>query len=379
MENQHDKIIQRLDSNRPSLSETKKSDLWSAIAKETIDTAAVPSPYTWLTLFKKPLAPVAFILLLTIGATGLVAASEPTRPGDTLFAVKQATESIRLALASEDTKVRLEAEFAAERLLELSSLLEESLTESKKNNSNSSKIKIEDEKRVNESLGITLSYLGQSDLSSSTKDNLYGELASLLQGVPVRIDDKKLKSYKNDALVEIKVEEDNKRIEIEDGEKRIRIREKDGELRIDYKNTKDKEEERKDKNDDKRNSKTSENENQNRAILQLDFKNNEDEGEDESRFENSYQETNTRDEEFFIRDDDDVREEEEPELNYQDTKTKIEVRVENGKAEVKIDGENDSEFTIPYTTKSLLITTIALKTGLSEVAISNNLDLEFKD
>jgi hypothetical protein len=376
MENQHDKITQRLDSNRPSLSETKKSDLWSAIAKETVDTAAVPSPYTWLTLFKKPLAPVAFILLLTIGTTGLVAASEPTRPGDTLFAVKQATESIRLALASEDTKVRLEAEFAAERLLELSSLLEESLAESKKNNSGSSKIKVEDEKRVNESLGITLSYLGQSDLSSSTKDNLYGELASLLQGVPFRIDGEKLKSYKNDALVEIKVEEDNKRIEIEDGEKRIRIREKDGELRIDYKNTKDKEEEVKDKNDDERNSQKSEQENQNPTILQLDFKNNEDEN--GVRLENNYQKIDTRDEEIFTKDDDDMKEEE-PEPNHQDTRTKIEVRVENGKAEVKIDGENDSEFTIPYTTKSLLITTIALKTGLSEVVISNNLDLEFKD
>lgn len=399
MENQHDKLIQQIDSNRPSLSSKDKDGLWSAIARETVEKAAIPSPYSWTLLFKNPImTPVALALVLMLGTTGLVAASEPTRPGDTLFAVKQATESIRLALASDDAKVQLEAEFAAERMLELSSILEESLTEYRSNNASSS-LKASDEKRLNESLGITLSYLGKSRLSTSTKDSLYTELASLLDGAPIRIDDEKLKSYKNDAKVEIKEDNDDKRIEIEDGDSRIRIREKDGGLRIEYKDRWEEDED--DNNDDKKNDSDTEDRGKDRTNHdedrydddRLDFNNQiyfeikdiievetevevETEDNDDLNRPNNKDSAGTSDVEKEQEDheDDEIEESDEDRDNV-----RVEVRVEDGQAEVRVDSESDYEFTLPYTTKALLITAIALKTGLSEVVISSGLDLEIRD
>ncbi len=401
MENEHDKTIKTLEANKPILSKEDKAVLWSSIAKETVAKEAVPSPYSFMVVFKKPLlAPAALALVLMLGTTGLVAASEPTRPGDTLFAVKQATESIRLALASDDAKTRLEAEFAAERLLELSSILEESLAEYKKGNASSS-LKVEDEKRVNESLGITLAHLGKSELSSSTKDSLYTKLASLLEGAPVRIDDSKLRSYQNDAQIEIREEKNDKRIEIRDGETKLRIREKDGELRIDYKDDWDDEdddhdEDRNDDRDDdnkKRGSDDGRDEYRKptpstniRLETNLDFEDNDDRSETRQDEEDSDDNSNSdrddsdqRDEEENNNDNERDDSETESDSSDDDEEIKIEVRVEDGQAEVRVDGSSNFEFTTPYTTKALLLTTIALKTGLSEAVVSSNLDIEFKD
>lgn len=398
MENEHDKTIKTLEANKPILNAEDKAVLWSRIAKETVAKEAVPSPYSFMVVFKKPFfAPAALALVLMLSTTGLVAASEPTRPGDALFAVKQATESIRLALASDDMKTRLEAEFAAERLLELSSILEESLSEYKQNNATTS-LSAEDERRLNEALGITLAHLGKSELSSSTKDSLYTKLASLLEGAPVRIDDDKLRSYENDAHIEIREDKDDKRIEIRDGETKLRIREKDGELRIDYKDDWNEDEEddddddRKDEDNKKHGSDDDRDEYKKptpstdlRLETNINF-------EDDDRSETRQDEEDSDDNSNSDRDDSDQRDEEEnnnaderddseteSDSSDDDEEIKIEVRVEDGQAEVRVDGSRDFEFTTLYTTKAILITTIALKTGLSEALVSSNLDIEYKD
>lgn len=400
MENEHDKTIKTLEANKPILNAEDKAVLWSRIAEETVAKEAVLSPYSFMVVFKKPFfAPAALALVLMLSTTGLVAASEPTRPGDALFAVKQATESIRLALASDDMKTRLEAEFAAERLLELSSILEESLSEYKQNNATTS-LSAEDERRLNEALGITLAHLGKSELSSSTKDSLYTKLASLLEGAPVRIDDDKLRSYENDAHIEIREDRDDKRIEIRDGETKLRIREKNGELRIDYKDDWNEDEEdddydeddRKDEDNKKHGSDDDGDEYKKptpstdlRLETNINF-------EDDDRSETRQDEEDSDDNSNSDRDDSDQRDEEEnnngderddseteSDSSDDDEEIKIEVRVEDGQAEVRVDGSRDFEFTTLYTTKAILITTIALKTGLSEALVSSNLDIEYKD
>ncbi len=398
MENEYDKTIKTLEANKPILNAEDRAVLWSRIAGETVEKEMVPSPYGFMFVFKKPLlAPVALALVLMLGTTGLVAASEPTRPGDTLFAVKQATESIRLALASDNAKTRLEAEFAAERLLELSSILEESLAEYRQNNTTTS-LKVEDEKRVNEALGITLSHLGKSGLSSSTKDSLYTELASLLEGAPVRIDDGKLRSYENDAQIEIREDNDDKRIEIRDGETKLRIREKNGELRIDYKDDWDDDDDDRDDEDRDDNRKYGGEDDKDdyrkpipstniRLENNLDFEDNDGrseyykDNEEDNDDSNDDREDEDRNDEDEDRNDEDEREDSETEPGSSDdnNELKIEVRVEDGQAEVRVDGSSDFEFTTLYTTKALLITAIALKTGLSEAIVSSNLDIEYKD
>lgn len=385
MEKEHDKTIKTLEAKKPFLNTEDKAVLWSRIAKETIEKEVVPSPYGFMVVFKKPLlAPVALALVLMLGTTGLVAASEPTRPGDTLFAVKQATESIRLALASDDTKTRLEAEFAAERLLELSSILEESLAEYRHNNASTS-LEAKDEKRVNEALGITLSHLGKSGLSSSTKDSLYTELASLLEGAPVRIDDDRLRSYENDAQIEIRQDNDDKRIEIRDGEAKLRIREKDGGLRIEYKedwddNDDDRNDDRNDDRDDedKKHDRDNDRDDDRKANTTKDIH-----LEENVDIEITDDQTKTNrddeDDDSLNEDHDDGRKDNDDDDGKSTNDIKIEVRVEEGRAKVRVDGDMDYEFTLPYTTKALLITTIAIRTGLNESLISDNLDIEYKD
>lgn len=57
---------------------------------------------------------------LMIGTTGVAVASQQALPGDLLYPVKQATESVRMALASgEDARGRLHLRFAGERLEEV--------------------------------------------------------------------------------------------------------------------------------------------------------------------------------------------------------------------------------------------------------------------
>ena len=63
-----------------------------------------------------------------------------------------------------------------------------------------------------------------------------------------------------------------------------------------------------------------------------------------------------------------------------DGRVKIEVRVEEGIAEVRLEysGTRD-EFEMPYTGKTTLITALATRSGLSQSVISGALDLEIKD
>lgn len=63
-----------------------------------------------------------------------------------------------------------------------------------------------------------------------------------------------------------------------------------------------------------------------------------------------------------------------------DERVKIEVRVEEGQAEVRMEyGNKRDEFTTTYTTRSALVAQLAARSGLTQSEIENNLDLEVKD
>ncbi len=411
-----DNITEKLNTSRPTLSQADQDALFANIAKEIGASKPVVSPYYSLFIQKKFLAPVALVLLLVISTTSVVAVAEAAKPGDTLFTVDQTVESIRLALASEDNKVRLEAEFAAERLLELATSLEESLKESRASSTPNN-----DNTKINETLGFTISYLAKSNLSSSTKESLYTEIAELLEGAPVRIDDKKLRVYDTDSRIEIKEDNDDRRVEVRDGENRLRIREKDGELRVEYKGNWDDDDDDDDRNterddnddedrDDDNRSKSnssinngitnpvnqlrptiispssddrdrdSDDDNEDREERGRDDDDEEDRSDDD---EDKRNDDSSNDDNDSTVDEDDItgdRSNDETESDSGSSRIKVEVEVEDGVAEVKIDSDsNDNEFTLPYTTKALLITAIAQKTGLSEVTVSSNLDIEYKD
>lgn len=116
-----------LTTTAPRLNEAEKAALWNDIEKRLPASTPTPSPYWFNLKSKKHMAPIALALILMLGGTGVVAAAETSRPGDSLFVLEQKIEGLRLALASDDKKTQLEARFAAERLLELSSILDESV------------------------------------------------------------------------------------------------------------------------------------------------------------------------------------------------------------------------------------------------------------
>ena len=72
--------------------------------------------------------PIPLIIGLIIALTGggTVAASQGSLPGDTLYSVKLFTEDTRTAVAfNPDSKARLQIKFAAERIDEIKTILEE--------------------------------------------------------------------------------------------------------------------------------------------------------------------------------------------------------------------------------------------------------------
>lgn len=234
-----EKISQILDEKRPSLSRADKNLLWGTL-KPKLKTTSILSPYVFTFNLKNHMAPLALALILMLGSTGIVAASESARPGDTLFLVDQTVEDIRLALASNDSKTRLEGQFAAERLHELSSILNESIhstvsTTTSDIASSTATATTPDAERINQAIALTLNYLTRSNISEDAKDTLFGELAFLLEGVPVKLNSDQIRS-ENEDHTRISIEsdeEDEGRVEIRDTENRIRIQEKDGEIRID--------------------------------------------------------------------------------------------------------------------------------------------------
>ncbi len=124
---ENNKISETLDGYAPKLSQTEKDALWNKIDARVNNSTPVLSPYLFLFNKKMHMAPIAIALMLMLGTTGVVAASETARPGDSLFAVEQKVEGFRLAIASEEKRAELEAQFAGERLAELKSIINESV------------------------------------------------------------------------------------------------------------------------------------------------------------------------------------------------------------------------------------------------------------
>lgn len=123
---ENNKTENMLNAQKASLTRAQKNVLWNRIEADISETEPVPSPFLFSFLTKKPMAPIALLVLL-LGGGGTVAAAESARPGDLLFPVDHAVENLRLALASEDKAERLRSEFAEERLLELREIIDEEL------------------------------------------------------------------------------------------------------------------------------------------------------------------------------------------------------------------------------------------------------------
>ena len=73
-----------------------------------------------------PLVILGILALVGVGALGTAAVSDSARPGDALYGIDQAVESVRLAFAgSPEAQARIQSELALERMEEAQSLANE--------------------------------------------------------------------------------------------------------------------------------------------------------------------------------------------------------------------------------------------------------------
>jgi hypothetical protein len=85
-----------------------------------------PSIFSWFRWIPvEALVALVVVFSLLLGSTGVVAASQASLPGDTLYPVKREVESMRLAFAGEEMARRLELRYLSRRAGEVEALLEE--------------------------------------------------------------------------------------------------------------------------------------------------------------------------------------------------------------------------------------------------------------
>lgn len=420
-------IEEKIEKNTPALSADEKRALWSKINTAVLQ-KSVPSPFFISFIKTRAAVPAVLALVFLLGTAGTVAASGKARPGDLLFPIDQAVEGVRLAFAGDDiARVELKRQFAEERMEELRSLLAEDQAKVVTTAATTTvsaemsleveadvftditivKVEIDDRKSVFETTANTRESVVDEILSRFTIDRARVEdvlvftiedrksrvsehvatdsdtrVSSSLQLLDTLLTDLsdiersriisevvnefttagRVRIDGNDVRIKIKNEGDDSRTEVRNDGERIRIREKDGEVRIDVK------EEPSSSDDD------------------TEMEEVEDDGDEHSSFDDEDEqegvEDDSFDDDYYDDEDEDEWEDEDDERGSDDSNglVRVEVRVEKGTAEVRVDyGRNSEEFETVYVSKTALIATIALRTGLSESAVARALDLEVKE
>jgi predicted small metal-binding protein len=262
-----------------------------------------------------------------------------------------------------------------------------------------------DDDRITKALNLIDDSVSTSNINDSERSRI---ITSLLRELTYSFD-------------RIEIEED--RIEIRDGKERIEIREKDGETEIRIKDRDDEYEDLDNSSDDSSSQTSFEAEadvfldttivkveiNDRKTTFETNAKTKEEivneivskfslertlveqvlgmEVEDRvSRMEDDRDEDleDDRDDDSNEDDSDDSENDEEDDSDFdnesEDGDIKIEVRVEDGKAEVKMEYDNkEDEFNFSYSDRDGLISELARRSSLSKTIIEENLDLEIRD
>lgn len=183
---------------------------------------------------------IAIVLVLGIGG-GTIAVADNAVPGDALFGIDRATESVRLALSSDDRKSELKARFAEERIEEVESLIKDAdeveidiETESEDDMDDSdTEVEIEREADIEAGLSFAIDLLGEIDSEGQYSD-LVTRLNNLVDTLP---EDTKLDIKVSDSgssFLRLRSEDGTNRFDVEvkdNGETTI-IKTRDGESRV---------------------------------------------------------------------------------------------------------------------------------------------------
>lgn len=110
------------------ISEEDKESLWHGIMVKRLHEERQQSRLLAFNVFNlnmKKLIAGVIAIVVTLGGTGVVAASNNAIPGDLLFPVELAIEKLQIKLANEEKKVELRLQFTEERITEIKEVSEE--------------------------------------------------------------------------------------------------------------------------------------------------------------------------------------------------------------------------------------------------------------
>jgi Domain of unknown function (DUF5667) len=235
-----DTLDTMLEQQRPHLTPEEQTLMLREIeARIYTPTPLIKSPYSQFIFSRSVMAICA--LVCVIAASGTVLAAEESRPGDLLFPIERAREEVRLALANDEEKEGLKAQFTTERFNELRDIIEE---ENMGSDGSRGTIDEEGELRVGVAVLILLEYIHSLE-DEHEKNYILNNLNQELTLIKVQG-----RGDSNDQLrleeAEIEIKDD--RIEIKNDNSEIRIKD-DGEIRIKHEDDDYKFESREDESD----------------------------------------------------------------------------------------------------------------------------------
>lgn len=218
-----DTFDEKMTASKPAQSASAREAMFVRIMEQVSGsvpaTTSIVSPYTaWLHKPSKALVAGVLGVFLVVGTGSTVAAAESAKPGDVLFPVDQATEAMRLLLASQDRKTELKSAFLDERQQELVAIVAEEIEKTKKeitDITNGVQVNEQGEARITRAVDV---FLRQAEeLPKSDTEGRRRAVITLIDEVRVqgRVGD------------DVRLRIDNDRFEIRTDDMRIRGREDD--------------------------------------------------------------------------------------------------------------------------------------------------------
>ena len=186
------KTTQLLEEQTPALSVVQKEALWAKIESSILAPAPIPTPFLFTFIQTRYMASFILALMLVLGSTGTVMASNSARPGDLLYPIDRATETVEGSFLRGDVKAHFTAELVQERVDELHSLLSD-----KTKKSSDGQLSDEGKKNASEAALSALDMVDSIHLNNETRHQLLVKLRAEVRGIDVGIKDDRLKDDEN--------------------------------------------------------------------------------------------------------------------------------------------------------------------------------------
>ena len=180
--------------------------MWTNIETAISATSPVPTPFLFTFIYTKSMTPLILALMLVLGGTGTVLAANEARPGDLLYPIDKATETIEESLLIGEAKSKFTATLAQERVDELHALLND---DTKKDSDG--RLSEEGKKHASEATVAALKMVDDSRLNNEARTQLLEKLRAEVRDIDTGIDDDRLKfrEDKHHDGEEIEVEHSN--------------------------------------------------------------------------------------------------------------------------------------------------------------------------